>query len=84
MRLRELAESAGLMADQSQLEKDVAAFRSHLIDKLEDLKNTVEGIELATQNRRDPKLLNWLIVIGFVIAGLIAPHVQFPSRQRVY
>jgi hypothetical protein len=61
------------MTDPTQLEKDVAALRSHVIDGIDDVKNAVESVEAgqAIQIR----LLKQLFVVGCVIAALIALHL---------
>jgi hypothetical protein len=54
------------MPDQSQLEKDVAALRSHVIDGIEGLKQNVQGVE---------NLAARLLIVGCVIAVLLLVHI---------
>jgi hypothetical protein len=53
------------MPEQSQLEKDIAAFRSRVIDGIEDVKNSADNIDAKLMHGN--LLLRRLVGIGGVI-----------------
>lgn len=61
------------MPEQSQLEKDIAALRFHVIDGIEDLKSSIDNI--AADIQRTNKLLRQFLIVVAVILCLIAVHL---------
>jgi hypothetical protein len=61
------------MPEQSQLDKDIAALRSHVIDGIEELKSSTGDVnsELTQTN----KILRRLFAVVSIIACLIAIHL---------
>jgi hypothetical protein len=61
------------MPEQLQLEKDIAALRSHVIDGIEELKASTDNVDAGIMLAN--KLLNRLFTVGLVVTILVAIYI---------